>query len=119
MRYNPRYPSTKTCGVSLHWTACGRLIHRHGFGRAFDPRQPTELARLESHRERRYGVSISFVISGFLITSLLLREHHETGRISLKSFYVRRAFRILPPFYAFLFLPMLLRTTGVLDFSLQ
>ena len=65
------------------------------------------------------GVSIFFVISGFLITSLLLRERHETGRISLKSFYVRRAFRILPPFYAFLFLIMLLRTTGVLDFSLQ
>ena len=65
------------------------------------------------------GVAIFFVISGFLITSLLLREHGETGRVSLKLFYVRRAFRILPPFWAFLFLLMLLRTTKHLDFSWQ
>jgi peptidoglycan/LPS O-acetylase OafA/YrhL len=65
------------------------------------------------------GVSIFFVISGFLITSLLLKEHNESGRISLKSFYARRAFRILPPFAAFLLLLMVLRTARVLDVSLQ
>jgi peptidoglycan/LPS O-acetylase OafA/YrhL len=65
------------------------------------------------------GVSIFFVISGFLITSLLLDEHSKTGGISLKTFYARRAFRILPPFYVFLFIVMLLRMAGVVDFSLQ
>ncbi len=42
------------------------------------------------------GVDVFFVISGFLITSLLLREHEKTGRISFVGFYRRRAKRILP-----------------------
>ena len=42
------------------------------------------------------GVDIFFVISGFLITGLLLREHETTGRINLRSFYSRRMRRILP-----------------------
>jgi len=48
------------------------------------------------------GVSIFFVISGFLITHLLLREQQKTGRISLPLFYVRRFFRIMPAYYTFL-----------------
>lgn len=42
------------------------------------------------------GVDIFFVISGFLITGILLREHERTGRISFVNFYKRRAKRILP-----------------------
>jgi len=42
------------------------------------------------------GVDVFFVISGFLITSLLVREREDTGRISLSNFYSRRARRILP-----------------------
>jgi len=42
------------------------------------------------------GVDVFFVISGYLITSLLLREWNETGRIDLPAFYARRARRILP-----------------------
>ncbi|GAA1151996.1 acyltransferase family protein [Ornithinicoccus hortensis] len=42
------------------------------------------------------GVDIFFVISGFLITSLLIREATATGRISLADFYARRARRLLP-----------------------
>ncbi len=45
------------------------------------------------------GVMIFFVLSGFLITSILLREHEATGTISLREFYRRRAFRIFPAFY--------------------
>src|ERR1039457_3128966 len=48
------------------------------------------------------GVSIFFVISGFLITALLLREFEKNGAISLRRFYLRRALRILPTFYVFL-----------------
>lgn len=42
------------------------------------------------------GVDLFFVISGFLITTLLLRERAKHGRISLRGFWVRRARRILP-----------------------
>ena len=42
------------------------------------------------------GVDVFFVISGFLITGLLQREHARTGRISFAAFYRRRAKRLLP-----------------------
>lgn len=42
------------------------------------------------------GVDVFFVLSGFLITSLLLEEHARTGRIRRRGFYARRARRILP-----------------------
>jgi len=48
------------------------------------------------------GVDIFFVISGFLITWLLLQEEARTDRINLNQFYVRRAFRILPPAFSYL-----------------
>jgi peptidoglycan/LPS O-acetylase OafA/YrhL len=42
------------------------------------------------------GVDVFFVVSGFLITSLLIREERSTGRVSIPGFYARRARRILP-----------------------
>ena len=42
------------------------------------------------------GVDVFFVLSGFLITSLLLEEHARAGRVSLRGFYTRRALRLLP-----------------------
>lgn len=42
------------------------------------------------------GVDVFFVISGFLITTLLIREHRRTGRLDLPRFWVRRARRLLP-----------------------
>ena len=58
------------------------------------------LTRLSSHGE--LGVDIFFAISGFLICGLLLQEYHRHGGISLRRFYIRRCFRILPPYYAVL-----------------
>lgn len=48
------------------------------------------------------GVDIFFAISGLLICSRLLDEERKTGSISIQNFYVRRAFRILPPAVIFL-----------------
>ncbi|NHI17466.1 acyltransferase family protein [Microbacterium excoecariae] len=42
------------------------------------------------------GVDVFFVISGYLITSHLIRERHRTGRIALGAFWARRAARLLP-----------------------
>lgn len=49
----------------------------------------------------RTGVTLFFVLSGFLITWLLLKENRRTGGISLWNFYVRRFLRIFPGFYCF------------------
>jgi peptidoglycan/LPS O-acetylase OafA/YrhL len=48
------------------------------------------------------GVRVFFVISGFLITGLLIAEEHRTGAISLGHFYLRRVLRIFPAYFAFL-----------------
>jgi peptidoglycan/LPS O-acetylase OafA/YrhL len=48
------------------------------------------------------GVLLFFVLSGYLITGLLLREHRQTGRVDLRQFYVRRALRLLPALLFFL-----------------
>src|SRR5437868_9569428 len=62
------------------------------------------------------GVLMFFVLSGFLITWLLLRENDETGTISLRNFYVRRSLRIFPAFYCYaavLFAVILIRHTTI------
>lgn len=48
------------------------------------------------------GVDLFFVLSGFLITTLLLEERDETGRVSIGGFYVRRARRLFPALGALL-----------------
>ena len=45
------------------------------------------------------GVNFFFVLSGYLITTLLLREEARKGRFSLTGFYRRRALRILPVYF--------------------
>ena len=56
----------------------------------------------------RYGVSFFFVVSGFLICTLLLRERQRTGKIAWGKFYARRALRLLPLYYATLALQCVL-----------
>jgi peptidoglycan/LPS O-acetylase OafA/YrhL len=60
------------------------------------------------------GVGLFFVLSGYLITFLLLREKVSKGRVNLAEFYLRRTFRILPPMYAYvLFLIVYTAVMGI------
>jgi peptidoglycan/LPS O-acetylase OafA/YrhL len=60
------------------------------------------------------GVRTFFVISGFLITTLLLDERSSTGAISLKRFYIRRMFRIFPASYAYITSMAVLSLIGII-----
>jgi peptidoglycan/LPS O-acetylase OafA/YrhL len=58
------------------------------------------LERMQTYGD--LGVHVFFVLSGYLITNLLLREHDRTSTINLRDFYIRRAFRIFPAAFVFL-----------------
>jgi len=60
------------------------------------------------------GVSIFFVLSGYLITRLLIQEEEKNGKISLKFFYIRRAFRLLPALWLYLLVVFVLWIAGLL-----
>jgi peptidoglycan/LPS O-acetylase OafA/YrhL len=64
------------------------------------------------------GVDIFFVLSGYLITRLLVSEQRRNGVISLRGFYLRRVFRIFPALYAYVFVMALLSKLRVVDISL-
>jgi peptidoglycan/LPS O-acetylase OafA/YrhL len=49
-----------------------------------------------------YGVSLFFLLSGYLITELMFLEHDRTGHFQIKSFYVRRILRIWPLYFSVL-----------------
>jgi peptidoglycan/LPS O-acetylase OafA/YrhL len=61
-----------------------------------------------------HGVDLFFAISGLLICSRLLDEEKKFGHISLRGFYVRRAFRILPPALLFLAVIAFLSLIGLI-----
>jgi peptidoglycan/LPS O-acetylase OafA/YrhL len=61
-----------------------------------------------------FGVTVFFFLSGYLITTLLRVEHDAHGAISLRRFYLRRALRILPPFYLVLALAALAADLGLI-----
>lgn len=69
--------------ISILLVICGHLVWRH--------HGPAWISAYDNT-----GVRIFFVISGYLITTLLLKEETQTGSISLREFYIRRAYRILP-----------------------
>lgn len=66
------------------------------------------------HHGGSLGVEIFFVISGFVICRLLISEEMQHGSTSLKAFYYRRVFRILPPLYIYLLAISLLLFFGLI-----
>jgi peptidoglycan/LPS O-acetylase OafA/YrhL len=65
------------------------------------------------------GVFVFFILSGFLITYLLLGEYETTGAINLRNFYLRRVLRIFPAFYTYLFVLAVLSIFGFLPIALS
>ena len=61
----------------------------------------------------RFGVTVFFFLSGYLITTLLRIERAREGTISFKDFYVRRALRIIPPFALIFLATVLLVKVGL------
>jgi peptidoglycan/LPS O-acetylase OafA/YrhL/lysophospholipase L1-like esterase len=61
------------------------------------------------------GVEVFFVVSGFLITSLMIDEQHVSGKVSLKQFWVRRARRLLPALFTMLIASLVAVTFFVKD----
>jgi peptidoglycan/LPS O-acetylase OafA/YrhL len=78
--------------VSIGAVILGHVAETNGF--------PLSIPGLEHFGNM--GVKVFFVISGFLITTLLLNEQASHGRISLSKFYARRTIRIFPAFYAYI-----------------
>jgi peptidoglycan/LPS O-acetylase OafA/YrhL len=76
------------------------VMWHHAAGTAFIS---PEILRVGYH-----GVSLFFLISGFLITTLLIREKQRNGKIDLAAFFARRAFRIFPLYFGVLALYILL-----------
>jgi peptidoglycan/LPS O-acetylase OafA/YrhL len=86
------------------------VILFHGRSGFFD--EDSELAKLSAHGS--LGVDLFFAISGFLICGLLLQEYQSHGGVNLRRFYIRRCFRILPPYYAALAVFCAISTFGMI-----
>lgn len=64
------------------------------------------------------GVQIFFVISGYIITALMMRERQASGRVDLAAFYTRRSCRILPPLLVYYASLVMLDASGALSLPL-
>lgn len=77
------------------------------------------------HDTGRVGVNLFFVLSGFLISYLLMKEQQDTGTLNFRNFYIRRILRIWPLYFAFgltmvFFAPYVLHMLNVApDFTLS
>lgn len=87
---------------SIRFFAALVVFLQHGFKASFSllPIQGTILEKLlKLISTGGLGVSVFFVLSGFLITYLLVSEHEKTSKVDIKSFYIRRILRIWPLYY--------------------
>ena len=100
-RYESRFDGSKLRAISPPL---------HGFGAMAYQLKPVIYSL--SSAAGTLAVQFFLVISGYIITLGLVREHERTGRVSLLAFYVRRAFRILPPALLVLAFTFLMTSLG-------
>lgn len=90
---NNRIPSLDGWrAVALGVVLCSHLLHA----------MPQGLAREWLSLVTETAMTGFFVLSGYLITGLLVREEERTGRMDLGRYFARRVLRIVPPYYAYL-----------------
>ncbi len=73
---------------------------------------------IQTFLDGNLGVRFFFIISGFLITWLMLSEETATGKVSLKNFYIRRTLRIWPVYFTFVILLFILQRAGFVHQSM-
>jgi peptidoglycan/LPS O-acetylase OafA/YrhL len=99
--------------------AIGAVILSHAFQLSGAASRPVRAAGYIMGHLGGLGVALFFAISGYLITTLLLEEAERRSGISLRGFYVRRAFRILPAAYLYLIVLAIAGGCGWLGDSLR
>lgn len=99
--------------------SCVVVAHATSYRFGDVPGEAMRIARWLAGPLAEIGVQVFFVISGFIITSLLLRERASRGTVSIAAFYARRACRILPPLLAYYLVVLLLARAGALSLSWQ
>jgi peptidoglycan/LPS O-acetylase OafA/YrhL len=103
----PRLPRRIPSLDGLRAISIGLVLMAHVAGMPDFPRIGHYL-----HHLGNLGVKFFFVISGFLISTLLFKEQVAAGKINLKNFYLRRTFRILPAFYCYFLVIFLANRLG-------
>ncbi|WP_220235724.1 acyltransferase family protein [Hymenobacter ginsengisoli] len=99
--------------LSVAMVIAGHLGHTGIFNAVY--RYHYVRAGLDFVRDGGMGVSMFFILSGFLITRLLLAEEERHSSINLRNFYVRRLLRIVPAYYFLLFAYYLAQQLGYLQ----
>src|SRR4051794_2751641 len=96
--------------ISIAAVLLGHLAGSHGF-----PDRLSSVVRNPVVDVANFGVRVFFVISGFLITGLLMAEREKRGKIHLGAFYLRRVFRIMPAYVALIAVVALLDASGAIQ----
>jgi len=92
---------------SLRFIAFFLVIWQHAFSNSFNNISDNRIIQTIIDKltiTGGIGVHVFFVISGFLITYLMLQEEKENGKINIGYFYIRRFFRIWPLYYLIMIL---------------
>jgi len=106
----PSSPSRLVALDALRALAVLLVIGRHlRIPYSLSASSPTRILADTWQRGGWIGVDLFFVLSGFLVSGLLFREHQQYGKVSLGRFFVRRGLKIYPAFYVFLLSTVALR----------
>ncbi|MEO0454862.1 MAG: acyltransferase, partial [Verrucomicrobiota bacterium] len=94
------------------------VVFGHGYHHRFEGSTEASFFINAVMDNSSFGVRLFFILSGFLITWLILREKTKTGSFHLTAFFRRRAFRILPAYLIYLLVMSSWATMGLAEIDL-